>query len=264
MTVPSPQPTARVRSSTSDTITALVVDDDQAYRERVASVLEGDDLTIQTAASIPETVASLDDVDCLVSDPAAVRNESVDEFLDRVAGRPSELSVLFLLDRVDESATVVDAVTSYRWVDCLVKGDSTAAVERLGQRVHTLVERRQLETLSERSFASIELARDAIAIVGPDGDVDFANRSFAMQFGYDRDAIIGRPWQTLFTDDSVERLETAAIPTVVDGWRWTGTCTGRRKTGTTVTVNVRLGGPDDGSLVFVVDTATNDGDGATN
>lgn len=264
MTIPSPQPTARVRPSATDSITVLVIDDDRAYREQVASVLEDDDLTIQTAASIPETVASLDDIDCLVSDPAATRSETIDEFLECVADQPSELPVLFLLDRVDESATVVDAVTSYRWVDCLVKGDSTAAVERLGQRICTLVERRQLETLSERSFASIELARDAIAIVDPDGDVEFANRSFAMQFGYDRDAIIGQPWQTLFTDDSVERLETAAIPTVADGWRWTGTCTGRRKTGATITVNVRLGGPDDGSLVFVVDTATNDGDGATN
>ena len=79
-----------------------------------------------------------------------------------------------------------------------------------------------------------------------------------MQFGYDRDELVGRPWQTLFTDDSADRLETAAIPTVAEGWRWTGTCTGRRKSGTTMPIRVRLGGPENGGLVFVVETAAAD------
>ena len=80
-----------------------------------------------------------------------------------------------------------------------------------------------------------------------------------MQFGADRDALCGTVWQTLFTDDCVERLEATAIPTVADGWRWTGSCTGLRGSGEPFDVRVRLGGLEDGSLVFGVDTPARDG-----
>jgi len=127
-------------------------------------------------------------------------------------------------------------------------------------RVTDLLERHQLTHLSRRSLASIELAGDAIAIVDPAGEIQFASRSLTMRFGADSDELTGTPWQELFTDDAVSHLESVALPTVAEGWRWTGTCTARRRTGSTFPVRIRLGGLEDGSLVFAVSDATNSSD----
>ena len=130
--------------------------------------------------------------------------------------------------------------------------EPAADLERVSRRVRQLVERRRLGALSRRSLAGLELAQDPIAITAPDGTLEFANRRFAVQFGADPAALSGRSWRTCFADDSVAHLESTAIPTVEDGWRWTGRCTGRRLSGETFPARVRLGGLDDGSLLFLV------------
>jgi len=71
-------------------------------------------------------------------------------------------------------------VRSDGWT-AVAERDETLAL--LADRVHTLLERHRLTTLARRSLASVEFAGDGIAIVDPDGDVQFASRSFAMQFG---------------------------------------------------------------------------------
>ncbi|ELY48978.1 PAS domain-containing protein [Natronorubrum bangense] len=260
MTVPPLQTVVRTSSSASDSITALVVADDRQYRTQVETTLEDDALTVRTATSLPDALGALDDIDCLVSDCPTARDETVDDFLERVRQRAPNLPVLLLLDQLADPAAAIDRVQSSQWVDYMIQGHSTTAVERLRHRIRTLVERRRLESLSQRSLASVELANDAIATAAPDGDLEFANRSYAVQFGYDRDELVGTAWQALFTADSVERLETAAIPTVADGWRWTGSCTGQRKTGETFPVSIRLGSLEDDSLVFIVETVPTDAD----
>lgn len=254
MTTPSMEPAIRTPTPITDRLTVLVVAGNRQYSDQIeATVCDDDEFVIRTVSTISEAFASLDDIDCLVCEYGMMTRNGA-EFLDRVRRQVPDLPVVLLVDEDDESTDIVDTVGSYQWVDCLEQRLSTATVDRLAHRIRSLVERQRLDALLRRSLASIELAQDAIAIVTPDDDVEFANRSFAMQFGYDPGDLLGTPWQALFTDDTVERLETAAIPTVADGWRWTGTCTGRRKSGSTFTVRVRLGGPDDGSLVFVVDT----------
>lgn len=254
MTIPSTEAVDCGSSPVSDPIVVLVVTNDRQYGDHLETTVADDDLTVRSVRSITDAVARLEDVDCLVGEYALVDGDGSD-LLERVRDRDPELPVVLLVDGVEESTLAVDAVRAHRWADCLAQ-HATTVPERLGHRIRTLVEHRRLAALTRRSLASVELAQDAVAIATPGGDLEFANRSFAMQFGFDRDALLGTPWRELFTDDSVERLETAAIPTVADGWRWTGSCIGRRTSGATFTVRIRLGGLEDGSLVFVVDTPT--------
>ena len=240
----------------SDDLTILVVTADEEYGDRLETAADAE-FTVRTTSSITAEGAALDAVDCLVVDDGLADQRDAD-FLERVRQRAPDLPVLLITAR-PATSTAIETVRRHRWVDWLELDDPDTALERAGPRITALVKRQRLEALSRRALASVELASDAIAIVAPDGEIEFTNRSFAMQFGYDPDELSGTSWQALFTDDSVERLETTALPTVADGWRWTGSCTGRRQSGATFTVKLRLGGPDDGSLVFVVETPI-DGD----
>ena len=233
-------------------ITALAVGE-RRHTERVETAVADDDqLAVRTAPSVADALPELDDVDCFVG---SYPPENGTGLLDRITEGTIELPVVLL---VDEGSTVSDAVQSHGWLDWVDRAAVTSDGERLRRRIRSLVERRRLADLSRRSLAGIELAGDAIAIAAPDDTIQFANRGFGMQFGYSHDELAGRSWRALFTDDSVGRLETAAVPTVADGWRWTGSCTGRRKSGVTFPVRVRLGGPEDGGLVFVVEPVDTD------
>jgi len=236
-----------------------------------------DDETEVTVESVPALESArprFDDIDCLVvQSPTTAANETEDrgesgertddttsdtptddesagdvaDRLETIRTDAPELPVVVLADEL--TPALMRTVRSDGWT-AVAERDETLAL--LADRVHTLLERHRLTTLA-RPLPSVEFAGDGIAIVDPDGDVQFASRSFAMQFGSNRDALTGTPWRALFTDAAVSHLESAALPTVAEGWRWTGSCTGRRQTGATFPVRVRLGGLEDGSLVFAVD-----------
>ena len=239
-------------SADAEPLEVVLVTEDSQYADRVEA-RAGDDLAIRIGASLEAAIPDADTTDCLVVDRATTADAATS--LERVSQRAPDLPIVLLADGSTERTAAVETVRSVRWGECLERTASPAGIDRLTHRIEALVERRRLTALSRRALAGVELAGDAIAIVAPDGAVEFANRAFAMQFGYDRAGIRGRSWRTLFTDDSVDRLETAAIPTVADGWRWAGTCTGRRQSGATVPVRVRLGGSGDGGLIFVVESA---------
>lgn len=191
--------------------------------------------------------------------------------LDRIGQHVPELPIVVVTDPADSGpgrpfdheTTAVDIGSAGRWIDFVaqpVRGASGPGIERLAHRIRALVERKRLAALSRRSLASIELAQDPIAIVGPDETIEYVNRWYAMQSGCDRADLSGRPWQACFPDETVAHLESTAIPTVADGWRWTGRCTAQRRSGATFPAHVRLGGLEDGSLVFVVDELEDDAD----
>ncbi|SIR91613.1 PAS domain-containing protein [Natronorubrum thiooxidans] len=250
MTGPSMTPLRAAPASAANQLTVLAIVSDRQWRDQLEAGLDDDDFDVRTTASSTPRSTCLDGVDCLVSEyPMAT-----DDLLERVKERIPDLPVVFLVDESIASTTVIETVRAHQWIDYVRQQESDPPVEHLSHRIHTLIKRRRLEALSRRSLASVELASDAIAIAAPNDDLEFTNRSFAVQFGTDRDDLPGTPWQALFTDESVERLETAAIPTVADGWRWTGSCIGCRTSGETFPVKVRLGGLEDGSLVFAVDT----------
>lgn len=260
MSLYPPEHTDSKPSVRTGSITALVVGD-RLPTERLRTSPDEDGLAIRIEPSLPDEPGSLEAVDCLVLEYAGPSGNGVDR-LDRLRRRTSDLPVVLLVDDLEESGTVVEAIQSHQWVDCIERTDALAVDGHLSHRIRMLVAHRRLAARSQRSRAGIELARDAIGIVTPDGAFEFVNRSFAVQFGYDRDELVGRPWQDLFTADGISRLESTAIPTVADDWRWSGTCIGRRKSDATVPVRVRLGGLEDGSLVFVVESLSTDESGS--
>ncbi|QCS40925.1 PAS domain-containing protein [Natrinema versiforme] len=249
-------PTKRTRRSQ---LTLLVVAAD-SDRDRIERAFDdGTDLTVETAATLVDAWERLEAIDCLIVTPQAAEETdphgadgdivaAVDDHLEMVRTTAAELPVVVLAD--ERTADLAAAVRSYDWTAVIERSEATG---RLADRVHDLLERHRLATLSRRSLASIEFAGDAVAIVDTDDEIQFASRSFAMQFGFDHASLPGTPWRELFTDDAVDHLESAALPTITEGWRWTGTCTGRRNSGDTFAARVRLGGLEDGGLVFVVD-----------
>ncbi|QCW01835.1 PAS domain S-box protein [Natrinema pallidum] len=266
-TIPA-EPTVRTRPTR---VTVLVVGG-ETVRDRVERAFtdEGTETIVETAATLADAITELetDDIDCLIvslpraagsadtAGEAETATETLDTHLETVRSTMPDLPIVVLA--AERTPALAETVRSYDWT-AVIERDETRT--RLADRVHDLLERHRLTTLSRRSLASIEFAGDAIAIVDA-GEIQFASRAFAMQFGYEHDAIPGTSWQALFTDDAVCHLESTAIPTVAEGWRWTGSCAGRRKTGTTFAVRVRLGGLEDGSLVFVIEEADgSDGSG---
>ena len=261
-----------------DRITVLAIAVDRSLPTNLESALRSEaDLEIRTAATVASMLEQLDDVDCLVvvaadssADAGASASDEPDDeresnanaagALERIRSHVPDLPIVAVTvvddrDGHRESTSPVDSTSrSHRWTAHVpVTADGPAAdLERVTRRVRHLVERRRLGALSRRSLAGLELAQDPIAIAAPDGTLEFANRRFAVQFGDDRAALPGRSWRACFTDETVAHLESTAIPTVADGWRWTGRCTGRRRSGETFPAHVRLGGLPDGSLAFAV------------
>ncbi|AFZ72974.1 PAS domain-containing protein [Natronobacterium gregoryi] len=246
--------TRNVFPTDDESLTALVIGDGFAA-ERLETDQETSPIVeISTAVSLSAALEQLADVDCLVCRQPP-EDATLEETIDRVRRRRAELPVLVV---ADESWLTMarDETADHQWTD--VVADGPTVDQRLRYRLPRLVERKRLSTLSQRSLAGIELAGDAIATVDPDGAIEFPNHSFAVEFGADRDGLIGQPWQDLFEPATAERLASTAIPTVEDGWRWTGTCTGRRTDGTEFSARVSIGGLEDGSLVFVVETPADD------
>lgn len=244
-------------------LTLLIVDGERSREaiDRVEIDAESEfELTVDAVADVTEIRAETN-ADCLVTVATGDGGQQGGDDIAALNGRleairaaaPDLPIVVLAADRTPELA---DAVRSYDWTAVIERDD---AADWLVDRVRDLLERHRLAALSRRSLASVELTGDAVAFVAPDDEIQFANRSFAMQFGYDPGTLPGRSWRALFTDSAVDLLESTAIPTARDGWRWAGSCTGRRKRGATFPARIRLGGLDDGSLVFVVDEADDTG-----
>src|SRR4051812_23691663 len=81
---------------------------------------------------------------------------------------------------------------------------SLAMWESAGERffsgiIRDISERKKAE---EKLKAVLETAPDPIVEVGPDGNIQFANARTDKLFGYDRELIIGRPVEALFSERS--------------------------------------------------------------
>ncbi|MEY7849187.1 PAS domain-containing protein [Natrarchaeobius sp. A-rgal3] len=239
------------KSAVCSPINVLVLAVDRAYLERVETILDDELLEVDTAGSTSDAFGRLGEVDCLVSEFDRTEPGGT-SLLEALRHRDPDLPIVFLVDDHERATDVtdVDRHGHPSLVDTVVRPESVPQIERLGRRIHQLVQLRRFAALSKRSLEGIELLETPIAIVDPDGDLAFANRSFAVQFGHDRAELLGTRWRTLFTDETVERFDSSAVPTVEDGWRWTGECTGERSDGTTFTAPTTISKVDDGSLIL--------------
>lgn len=226
-------------------IPVLVVhtDEEDTVGERLGT---DDRFDVVTVRSTDEARPLLARVDCVVSTVA--RRDGNDDLLDAVRAESPALPYVVFADSVAES--VPSSMLAETWTTA-VERDGPRSVELLAHRIEQFAGFRAATTAARRSRAAIDAARDGIAIVDPDGVVEFANTVYAMQVGTDRDEIRGSHWSDRYTDAEVDRLESSALPVVNDAWRWSGECVARRGDGGTVSLGTRIVRVADGSLVFV-------------
>lgn len=189
------------------------------------------------------------DVDCLACGVTGPDGDERLSGLESVREQRPTLPVVVVADDVDSEP--LDEVLGEPWID-VVAADRPALAERLAHRIHAVVAHRRTERHAGQAQAALDAARDGLAVVADDGTVSLANRHFARQFGTDPEEVAGRPWQSLFAADAVERIDTEGLAAVADGWEWLGTCEGRRLDGTPVRLQVRLGTVETGAFVLAV------------
>jgi PAS domain S-box-containing protein len=243
--LPDPTPDSPV-----EPIRILYADDNTEFASLVEATLGVDEaFEVVTVDSVEAAMEHVGDADCVVSNLDGSTREGGD-LLSAVRDRDPTLPfVLFTVRSLrDVPATTLDSL----WTDYLEKS-GLRSLELLGTRVRRLVSHRTTTVAAKRGLAAARAAQEGIAIVEPDGTVQFANSVYATRLGYEPSEIEGRPWQDCYTDAEVDRLTSTVLPTVEDDWRWTGECVARRRDGGTVAVQARIVRLDDDSLVIVHD-----------
>jgi PAS domain S-box-containing protein len=233
-----------------DEVTVLCATDDDSLVDLFddASATR-DDLRIARERTPTAALDRLDDVDCLVVDARGCRGHGV-ELFDAARCREPSLPVVLLSDGVQADAAAV--AEAPLWTDVVPKHVVAREPGLFVHRAELVVRTRKVAELARRGLAALEAVPDGVATTAPDGRLTSADELFADRFGYDRDALVGRPWRTVFTDEAAERIESEALSSLDDSWGWCGTCTGRRRSGEPIETRLTVAALDDDALVFVV------------
>lgn len=238
-------------------IEVLCVDADASYLTALETALNDDGFAPVTETTAEAALGRVGDVDCVVSG-YELPDETGLDLRDGVRERDS--NVPFLLHPSESDAAVAEAALDGDGTGYLPRDEDSATMDRLKRRVREMVECRQTTRSLRRLLVGVEAARDGIAVAGPDDEFAFVNRVYATRLGYDPDELVGRPWRTAYAAEAVDHIESAALPSIESGWRWTGRCLERRKDGATTPTRTCIVGLDDGSLVFTA-YAADDGGG---
>lgn len=234
----------------AEPIDILYVDDNAEFASLVETTLgvkEG--FEVVTVDSVEVAMDHLDDADCVVSNLDGSTRQGGD-LLSVVRDRDPALP--FVLFTVRSLRDVPAGALDGRWTEYLEK-NGLRSLELLGKRVRRLVAHRTAMETARRGLAAARATQEGIAIVDPDGTIQFANSVYATRLGYEPAEIEGRPWQDCYTDAEADRLTSTVLPTVEDDWRWTGECVASCRDGGTVAVQARIAPLDDDSLVIVHD-----------
>jgi len=230
-----------IQRQSPEPATVLCVDDDSEYLALIKTAFdERADLFVLTETDSDAALDRLDGVDCLVS--------ADHDILDAVRARVPDLP--FVLHTSSAVETFGDTLLGTERADYLEKGWSESHMTLLARRVRSLVAQQRLATTARRYGAALETSREATLIVDADGTVAFANERLASVFADDHEALTGRAWDALFTDESVVHLRQEALPVAADGWSWTGSTTLLTWAGETDCPRTTLSRLDDGSLIF--------------
>ena len=88
---------------------------------------------------------------------------------------------------------------------------------------------------------AMEGAMDGMAIVGPDGNYVFMNKSHADVFGYETpQELIGKSWRLLYDDEELKRFDEVRMPEFMQTRRWHGETKARKKDGSLFDQEVSL------------------------
>ena len=107
-------------------------------------------------------------------------------------------------------------------------------------------QQKSLEELSQHKrqvallYQAVDQSPDSVLIVGLDGRVRYANKSFATQYGYSSEEVIGRPSLEVSVNGLSADEHRSMRETVHSGGVWRGTLHNQRKDGSTVTESVSI------------------------
>jgi hypothetical protein len=123
------------------------------------------------------------------------------------------------------------------------------------RRAHKNTER-DLRRQAETVVQALELAEDAIAILGADNRFIYLNQAHTQVYGYACSELQGQPLEMLYDPDGVDNYETNVRPHLMQHGTWRGTCTARHRDGTRIEQEVGLSLLPDGGMVRVARDVT--------
>ncbi|MFP9190481.1 PAS domain-containing protein [Natronosalvus vescus] len=206
-----------------------------------------DVLEVQTAETVETAPIGSPAVESVV----CVAPESPATALEVLSGvRRQESTLPVVCYTAPQSEALFDAVLEDDWAIQHRPGERDG--DRLAARIRRLIDHHRQRTLTRNVLTAFEAVGDGIALVDPDGTVIAVNTNYVRQFAVAREELLGSHWGLPYPDDEVRRLEETALTVAAAGWRWKGTCIGRRGD-TTFTSGVSVIGLEDGGFALLLE-----------
>ncbi|WP_407067147.1 PAS domain S-box protein [Haloterrigena salinisoli] len=122
----------------------------------------------------------------------------------------------------------------------------------MSDRIEAAVSRYRSELDARRTYTALETAQEGISLLDENGEFTYVNQVYADNYGYEREEMLGRHWETIYPDDETDQVHEEILPEVHEAGHWRGQTTGLRADGTTFPEQHSLTETEDGGLVCVV------------
>lgn len=178
-----------------------------------------------------------DDIDCVILDPPAL-SDNQDSLVERDHQTPLPVPYLLLVDQNDER-TVRETLREEHpdlWdtIDGVV--GMPVSKYRLGDRIETLLRLRERSRDAFEQQKQLRAVRDqhtghGVLITDAEGTIQYVNRAFETQTGYDREELIGENPRILKSGEHDEAFYEDLWETITAGNVWQGEVVNERKDG---------------------------------
>ncbi|MFB6224789.1 MAG: PAS domain S-box protein [Haloarcula sp.] len=234
-------------------VRVLHVDDEPDFASLTAEFLERmeDPFTVETATAVSEIrIERLpEQYDCVVSDYDMPETDGL-EFLKAVRDEDPDLPFILYTGRGSEQ--IAAEAISAGVTDYIQKEPGSVQYTILANRVKNAVQARRDERQVARSHRAMNAAWDGIGTIDDEGRFTYLNDAYAETFGHDTDELLGRHWETVYSEESIEIVDDEILPAVRENGTWTGETKLVRADGTEFVGEHTVASLDNGGSVFVV------------
>ena len=96
-----------------------------------------------------------------------------------------------------------------------------------------------------------KLSKEGLALLDSDGNYVYLNPRHARIYGYEVEELLGKPWQTLYSEEQRDFIGSQVMGSFAEFGEFTRELIGKKKDGGSVIVHVSLTALDDGKLFCV-------------